>query len=542
MSLDLWVEPVLALDGLQVLLTLLLGALAAFGWYNLADRWRKALAPWFLAAFCLGTIVVVGLARYPDWDETEHLHSTWLVAHGHMPYLDFWQHHSPLLWIVLSPLMRLLPPGAYILDLGRGLSLLLAAAAAGLVLWLSREVRGSRAALRWGIVLWLGALGPAELYNLRPDLAANVCSLSALALLCPSVALWRVVGSGVLLGTAVAFTPKHLPMLLVLPVTLLLERTRPGRLAAHSLAHWLGVVLGVAPLALWLSANDLTHEFIRWVFGFNSDPRLKLGGLLPLLPLLLVVSWLLRRQSERWVHIERRELLLIVSLVAGVVMMLVQPFHKFLYGLQMFWLLAAATGATEARRLMDVLWAQRRAHLAGLLLAMYFMPTALMGFKWFLKGEYFTGRAEVAGLIEVAANQPVFSVPPAHPIFAEDATDVNQPWQWHKWLYRTVIRERLKGLTDRLLRTRPVIVLAGDSTLSRREAQQLPVSRLVRLRVISEEDGDRLQEFLDEHYDLVRLGYHIYWLREDKHLPDRAVMLRPASTEGEAEEEEDRDE
>lgn len=36
-------------------------------------------------------------------DNVEHIHATWLVAHGKMPYRDFFQHHNPLLWYVFAP-------------------------------------------------------------------------------------------------------------------------------------------------------------------------------------------------------------------------------------------------------------------------------------------------------------------------------------------------------------------------------------------------------------------------------------------------------
>lgn len=38
-------------------------------------------------------------------DDVEHLHSTWLVFQGALPYVDFFQHHNPLLWYIFAPLM-----------------------------------------------------------------------------------------------------------------------------------------------------------------------------------------------------------------------------------------------------------------------------------------------------------------------------------------------------------------------------------------------------------------------------------------------------
>ena len=39
-----------------------------------------------------------------DLDEFEHLHASWLVSIGKIPYVDFFEHHNPLMWYITSPL------------------------------------------------------------------------------------------------------------------------------------------------------------------------------------------------------------------------------------------------------------------------------------------------------------------------------------------------------------------------------------------------------------------------------------------------------
>lgn len=48
-------------------------------------------------------------------DEMEHLHASWLVAAGNVPYRDFFEHHHPLLWFVFSPFTLLFYNNADIL-------------------------------------------------------------------------------------------------------------------------------------------------------------------------------------------------------------------------------------------------------------------------------------------------------------------------------------------------------------------------------------------------------------------------------------------
>lgn len=38
-------------------------------------------------------------------DDVEHLHSAWLIFQHKIPYIDFFQHHHPLLWYIFAPLV-----------------------------------------------------------------------------------------------------------------------------------------------------------------------------------------------------------------------------------------------------------------------------------------------------------------------------------------------------------------------------------------------------------------------------------------------------
>lgn len=42
-----------------------------------------------------------------DGDTLEHVHSSWLIYNGKIPYKDFFQHHNPLLWYVGAPVVGL---------------------------------------------------------------------------------------------------------------------------------------------------------------------------------------------------------------------------------------------------------------------------------------------------------------------------------------------------------------------------------------------------------------------------------------------------
>ncbi len=39
-----------------------------------------------------------------DADEAEHIHFAWLNSLGYRPFVDYWQHHMPLIWDILAPI------------------------------------------------------------------------------------------------------------------------------------------------------------------------------------------------------------------------------------------------------------------------------------------------------------------------------------------------------------------------------------------------------------------------------------------------------
>ena len=57
-------------------------------------------------------------------DELEHLHATYLLLEGRIPYRDFWQNHTPTLWFLFAPIMAAWPVGASICYAARGVGLL----------------------------------------------------------------------------------------------------------------------------------------------------------------------------------------------------------------------------------------------------------------------------------------------------------------------------------------------------------------------------------------------------------------------------------
>lgn len=59
----------------------------------------------FLIINCLYLLANIFISSKAMADDFEHLHASWLVWLGQVPYTDFFEHHHPLMWYVFAPLL-----------------------------------------------------------------------------------------------------------------------------------------------------------------------------------------------------------------------------------------------------------------------------------------------------------------------------------------------------------------------------------------------------------------------------------------------------
>ena len=75
---------------------------------NIFSRLLVQAAIGILIAFGIGFAVwTVFCTETGNGDNVEHIHATWLIAQGKVPYKDFFQHHNPLLWYLFAPVIRM---------------------------------------------------------------------------------------------------------------------------------------------------------------------------------------------------------------------------------------------------------------------------------------------------------------------------------------------------------------------------------------------------------------------------------------------------
>src|SRR5688500_9809338 len=61
----------------------------------------------FTVFLALASLVVLQFLKSFSCVELEHIHSSYFVSHGLLPYKDFFQHHHHFMWYVYAPLFLL---------------------------------------------------------------------------------------------------------------------------------------------------------------------------------------------------------------------------------------------------------------------------------------------------------------------------------------------------------------------------------------------------------------------------------------------------
>src|SRR5687768_8011789 len=75
----------------------------------------RAFFDWVLPLLLFASVIariVLTLHREFNVDEFQHLHASWMLHLGFLPYKDFWENHAPLLYFLTAPVLSFLGESA----------------------------------------------------------------------------------------------------------------------------------------------------------------------------------------------------------------------------------------------------------------------------------------------------------------------------------------------------------------------------------------------------------------------------------------------
>ncbi len=263
----------------------------------------------------LFTVAVVALIAIPFFlrlplietrgfnpDELEHLHFSWCVSKGMVPYRDYFDHHTPWFHFFLAPFYsfydveRLGDDAIGFIYLARRWTWLFAGVLLTLTFLLGRAWRDSRTGLLATLLLGNTAFFLAKSFEIRPGVPGAALLMASVLLTLLAVrrvlqpaagASSRFLAGGIAFGAAIMITQKALfvgPGLAMSVAWLLLDRRVsirfPERLKCV-VALGAGFLLPVALTLLYFGFKGALWRFIDYNFILNTRwPGLPAGGFL----------------------------------------------------------------------------------------------------------------------------------------------------------------------------------------------------------------------------------------------------------------------
>jgi hypothetical protein len=447
-------------------------------------------------------------------DEIEHLHAAWLISQGLLPFRDFWEHHSPLLWVVLAPILRVLPETGDILYLARAGCFLFSGALLYLVWAVSKLLWKEEADPGVTALFFFSGAVLAQHSFIRPDPFMLFFIFASLYLLIRAFnggELRYFLYSGFCMAFAFSFSPKWIAALPLIPVAIALSRPGWAAWLRMNLLCGAGFALGLAPLLAYLFGNGIAGEFTRWVFQFNKKEILFMGYWHPTLLALAAAGFL--GAAAAWGRLGRLRglwaLLGAAVLFSTFFIYKLDIKHSYYAASLLLFVCTLASGfLLLAKRLKS---AYAKAALWTLLLAALFLPNVQRIVEHEARFASF-GR-QVRLINWLAGNfrgETVTMVYPWHPVFANDVGILQMS------NFFEALRSNRRGYRD-YVRTRPAwtqeIIDSRPSVIAKWEVERI-VPVLVKAGLITRADYETFIAFLKSEYAPVTKDGATFLLRK----------------------------
>lgn len=198
------------------------------------------------------------------WDEVEFFRATKWTGEGKVPFRDFWEHHTPLQWLLFAPIARLFGggPGAGSIVALRWAQFAMWIATLALVLRLARD--GAR---WWALTMLLVCpLFVRSAIEYRVDALGNFFFIAAIVVAVKR----RWIAFGALMSLAVLANMRLAPLVVFTGALMLFWAEERWRWYPGALRMLIGVVAVALPFVGWLMVTHAWQPFLDGVFRYNA--------------------------------------------------------------------------------------------------------------------------------------------------------------------------------------------------------------------------------------------------------------------------------
>ena len=225
--------------------------------------------------FALITITRIFTANYFFFDTAEHIHASWLVSIGKIPYRDFFEHHNPLLWFCLAPLTQLFERKICLIFIVRFVAVISWAACLAVIYKISRKFLYDKQKAQLSVLILLSIPSIwADAINIRPD------TFMLLSFLMAVYFLYNYLGGAGRASLAISYICLSLSFLFLQKMlflgmgfaiaNLLLWQQKKIKTADICLAA-LYALIPLIIFLFYLIDNDCLHTWFYYNFPFNTQ-------------------------------------------------------------------------------------------------------------------------------------------------------------------------------------------------------------------------------------------------------------------------------
>lgn len=233
---------------------------------------RDNFGLWLSVLFAVPVTALFSLTRKFGQDEFEAIKSAWKIFSGERIYVDFFQHHHPLLYYLLSPLFSMMGESIAVILLARCIQFLFAC---GIVLTsyeMAKLLFNKQVALFTVICLYATTLFVNKVIEIRPDVPETFFGLLSIFLLFKYFTSHRthhLILSALSLALSFLFLQKILVLALMLHL-LLAWRVFKKQLDFDALLLFSFVFLGTWLIyCAYLVLTDRFSQYFFFNFPFN---------------------------------------------------------------------------------------------------------------------------------------------------------------------------------------------------------------------------------------------------------------------------------
>jgi hypothetical protein len=231
-------------------------------------------------------------------DEIEHIHASWYVQNGQVPYRDFFEHHHPLFWFLLAPLIALCGQDLMVLAIARLLILLMAVGIGWLTWRISRLAGGDAETACLAVaMLFSGFMFLPCVMEIRPDVPMVLLALAAverLLVFMKEGKSQQLLAASFLAALSFLFLQKVIFLFPVAAVLLCVWRLQ-GKISVA--LFWKTITVFLLPLILftaWLLLVNGLHDFIlcNWLLNVKRQRDISRWLIVGQMALINIVFWL----------------------------------------------------------------------------------------------------------------------------------------------------------------------------------------------------------------------------------------------------------